>query len=97
VVNHLPLTLLETEDTRHDQRKYAMSKILVTGAAGQLGKAVIQHLLDTYKVPAADIVAASRDTSKLADLAAKGVETRKADFDDEASLATAFFPASTSC
>lgn len=67
-----------------------MSKILVTGAAGQLGKAVIQHLLDTYKVPAADIVAASRDASKLADLAAKGVETRKADFDDEASLTTAF-------
>ncbi len=67
-----------------------MSKILVTGASGQLGQAVIRHLLETYGVAASDIVAASRDTSKLSALAAKGVETRKADFDDAASLAAAF-------
>ena len=64
--------------------------ILITGAAGQLGQRVIHHLLETYKVPAANLIAASRDTSKLADLAAKGVQTRKADFDDAASLETAF-------
>ncbi|WHA42207.1 SDR family oxidoreductase [Agrobacterium larrymoorei] len=67
-----------------------MSKILVTGASGHLGQAVIRHLLESYNVPAANIVAASRDTAKLSDLAAKGVETRAADFDDSASLEKAF-------
>ncbi|WP_455873431.1 SDR family oxidoreductase [Rhizobium yanglingense] len=64
--------------------------ILVTGAAGQLGRRVIHHLLETYKVPAGSIIAATRDPAKLASLAAKGVATRKADFDDAASLEAAF-------
>ena len=67
-----------------------MSKILVTGASGQLGQGVIRHLLETYGVKASDIVAASRDTSKLSALEAKGVESRTADFDDAASLDAAF-------
>ncbi|MDH7801332.1 MULTISPECIES: SDR family oxidoreductase [unclassified Rhizobium] len=67
-----------------------MSKILVTGAAGQLGQAVIRHLLETYRVPVGDIVTASRDVSRLSALAEKGVEVRRADFDDPASLDTAF-------
>jgi len=67
-----------------------MSKILVSGASGHLGQAIIRHLLETYDVPAANIVAASRDTAKLASLAAKGVETRAADFDDASSLDSAF-------
>lgn len=67
-----------------------MSKILVTGASGQLGQSALRHLLDTYKVPAGNIVAASRDTGKLAALAALGVELRKVDFDDASSLDTAF-------
>lgn len=67
-----------------------MSKILVTGASGHLGQSVIRHLLETYKVPASDVIAASRDNAKLADLAARGVETRTADFDDAASLESAF-------
>ncbi|CDM58311.1 MULTISPECIES: SDR family oxidoreductase [Rhizobium] len=64
--------------------------ILITGAAGQLGQKVIHHLLETEKVPAANIIAATRDPAKLADLAAKGVIARKADFDDAASLEAAF-------
>lgn len=64
--------------------------LLVTGAAGQLGQSVVRHLLDTYKVAPADIVAATRSPEKLSALAAKGVITRKADFDDAASLAAAF-------
>src|SRR4051812_5194431 len=64
--------------------------LLVTGAAGQLGQRVIHHLLDTYKVAPSDIVAATRSPDKLSDLAAKGVITRKADFDDAATLASAF-------
>ncbi len=67
-----------------------MGKLLVTGANGKLGRAIIRHLLETSKVAAGDIIAASRDTAKLADLADKGIETRKADFNDEAGLVAAF-------
>jgi NAD(P)H dehydrogenase (quinone) len=67
-----------------------MTKLLVTGATGQLGRAVLHHLLETSRVAAGDIVAASRDPSKLSELAAKGIETRKADFTDEAGLVEAF-------
>lgn len=67
-----------------------MGKILVTGASGNLGGAVINHLLSTYGVPAGQLIAASRSTEKLQDLAKQGVELRKADFDDERSLADAF-------
>ena len=34
--------------------------IFVTGAAGHLGRATINHLLITYKVPAAKIIAGTR-------------------------------------
>jgi NAD(P)H dehydrogenase (quinone) len=64
--------------------------ILVTGAAGHLGRLVIGHLLDTQKIPASRIVAGTRDPSKLADLAARGVATRKVDFNDAAALPAAF-------
>ncbi len=64
--------------------------ILVTGASGQLGRSIINHLLGTFKVPAARIVAATRTPASLSDLAARGVIVRKADFDNQASLAKAF-------
>lgn len=68
-----------------------MSKtLLVTGASGQLGRGVINHLLDTFKVPAAQIIATTRTPDNLADLAARGVVVRAADFNDPASLAKAF-------
>lgn len=60
------------------------AKLLVTGASGQLGSLVVKHLLDTFNVPAANIVAGSRDTARLAGFAARGVETRTVDFDDVA-------------
>ncbi len=63
---------------------------LVTGASGQLGQAVIHHLLTTYKVPANRIIATTREPQKLAALAAKGVHVRDANFDDEAHLTKAF-------
>lgn len=66
-----------------------MSKILVTGASGNLGSLVINDLL-ARGVAASDIVAGSRDPSKLASLTAKGVATAKVDFDDAASLEKAF-------
>lgn len=67
-----------------------MSKILVTGASGHLGRLVIKHLIDSQTIQPSDIVAGSRDTAKLADLQALGVEARRVDFDDQASLTTAF-------
>ena len=62
----------------------------ITGAAGHLGQAVINHLLTTCKVPANKIIAGTRQPAQLADLAAKGITVRQADFDDEAQLAKAF-------
>ncbi|MFD1982796.1 SDR family oxidoreductase [Mesorhizobium newzealandense] len=68
-----------------------MSKtLLVTGASGQLGRGVINHLLDTFKVPAAQIIATTRTPANLADLAARGVGIRAADFNDKTSLENAF-------
>ncbi|QWW66387.1 SDR family oxidoreductase [Rhizobium sp. WYJ-E13] len=64
--------------------------ILVTGAAGQLGQLVVHHLIESYKVAPASIIAATRNPEKLAGLAAKGVVIRKADFDDAAGLEAAF-------
>ena len=64
--------------------------LLVTGASGQLGRSVINHLLDSLKVPANRIIATTRTPANLADLAARGVTVRAADFDDQASLAKAF-------
>ncbi len=70
------------------------NRILVTGASGHLGGGVIDHLL-RRGVAASDIIAGSRSIDKLGALAAKGVETRKVDFDDEAGLASAFDGADT--
>ncbi len=61
-------------------------RLLVTGAGGHLGRRVVELLLDA----GADVIATSRDTAKLADLAARGAEVRPADFDDPASLEAAF-------
>jgi NAD(P)H dehydrogenase (quinone) len=64
-----------------------MTTYLVTGASGHLGRLAAETLLDAK---AGTVIAASRDTSKLAALAAKGAELRRADFDDPASLSSAF-------
>ncbi|ESW87873.1 MULTISPECIES: SDR family oxidoreductase [unclassified Mesorhizobium] len=64
--------------------------LLVTGASGQLGRGVINHLLDTLKVPANRIIATTRTPANLADLAVRGVVVRAADFNDPQSLAEAF-------
>ncbi|HEY8577217.1 MAG TPA: NAD(P)H-binding protein [Devosia sp.] len=63
------------------------STLLVTGAGGHLGRQVVEELLARG---ATKVVAGTRDPAQLADLAAKGVEVRRLDFDDAASLASAF-------
>ncbi|WP_407708865.1 SDR family oxidoreductase [Arthrobacter nitrophenolicus] len=62
--------------------------IVVTGATGQLGRHVIEALLER-NVPAQDIVAAGRSVDKLADFAEQGVQVRRLDYADAASVAAA--------
>jgi NAD(P)H dehydrogenase (quinone) len=52
--------------------------IVVTGATGQLGQLVIAALLK--KVPPSSIVAAVRNVEKARDIAALGVQVRRADY-----------------
>jgi NAD(P)H dehydrogenase (quinone) len=63
-------------------------KIGVTGATGQLGRLVMNNLLE--KCPAAELVAVVRDSAKADDLTRKGVEVRVANYEDPASLQAAF-------
>ncbi len=63
------------------------SPLLVTGAAGQLGRRVLELLLERKAGP---LIATTRTPEALAAFAAKGVEVRRADFDDPASLPAAF-------
>ncbi|MEE4914685.1 SDR family oxidoreductase [Pseudomonas alliivorans] len=62
--------------------------IVVTAANGQLGRLVIEKLLET--VPANEIVAAVRSPEKAADLVALGVHVRKGDYSQPATLDSAF-------
>ncbi|MEQ9877587.1 SDR family oxidoreductase [Pectobacterium aroidearum] len=61
--------------------------IAITGASGQLGRLVIAQLLE--KVPASDIVVLVRDVNKVADLSAKGVKVKAADYNQPEALASA--------
>lgn len=63
--------------------------ILVTGATGQLGRLVVSELQKI--LPAGERLGVSvRDPAKAAALKDQGVEVRRADFDDKASLHGAF-------
>lgn len=63
--------------------------LLVTGASGHLGRLVVLALLERGTA-AADIVATARTPESLSDLAERGVQVRRADYDDPASLDGAF-------
>lgn len=62
--------------------------IVVTGATGKLGRHVVTELL--RKMPAAEIVAAVRSPEKAADLAALGVQVRRAEYGEPETLRAAF-------
>ncbi|MGA0555753.1 SDR family oxidoreductase [Larkinella sp. VNQ87] len=62
--------------------------ILVTGATGGLGHQTIDSLLTT--IPAAEIAALVRDTSKATGLVERGVNVRQGDYFDYSSLVQAF-------
>ena len=63
--------------------------IIITAATGRYGRLVVDALL-RRGVPANEIVAAVRSPDKAADLAAKGVQIREADYDRPETLAAAF-------
>ena len=60
----------------------------ITGSTGHLGRLVIDGLLD--QMPADQIVAVARDTDKASGLAERGVDVRYGDYDEPASLVSAF-------
>uniref|UniRef100_UPI000FE144A1 NmrA family NAD(P)-binding protein n=1 Tax=Methylobacterium sp. B34 TaxID=95563 RepID=UPI000FE144A1 len=62
--------------------------IVVTGATGQLGKAIIENM--TTRLPTNKVVASVRDAGRATDLAARGLEVRVGNFADTASLEKAF-------
>jgi NAD(P)H dehydrogenase (quinone) len=62
--------------------------IALTGATGQLGRLVVDQLL-AAATPAASIAALVRQPAKAADLSARGVQARTADYNDPATLETA--------
>ncbi|MEU7765904.1 SDR family oxidoreductase [Nocardia sp. NPDC049190] len=57
--------------------------IAVTGASGQLGRLVVEALMRAGSTP---VVAIVRDPRKVADLAERGVDVRRADYGDAAAL-----------
>ena len=60
--------------------------IVVTGATGQLGRHVLEALLERG-VPAEEIVAAGRSVGKLSDFAERGVQVKPMDYADAGSVA----------
>jgi NAD(P)H dehydrogenase (quinone) len=62
--------------------------IVITGATGQLGRHVLEALLER-NVASAEIVATGRATEKLADFAERGVQVRAMDYADAESVAAA--------
>ncbi|HEX4914503.1 MAG TPA: SDR family oxidoreductase [Vicinamibacterales bacterium] len=60
---------------------------LITGASGHLGRRVVDLVLDAQAGP---LIVTTRHPDKLADLAARGVEVRAADFTKPETLASAF-------
>jgi len=66
--------------------------IVVTGATGQLGRAIVDLLLD--RMPAAEIGVSVRDPGRAAELSERGIRVRRADFTEPRTLRDAFEGAS---
>ncbi len=66
--------------------------IIVTGATGQLGRDVVERLLE--RLPPGQIGVSVREPRKAQDLAERGVLVRRGDFDEPSSLTRAFAGAS---
>ena len=62
--------------------------IVVTGATGQLGRAIVEKLVK--RVPAKEVAVSAREPDKAMDLMGLGARVRKGDFADPETLAHAF-------
>jgi NAD(P)H dehydrogenase (quinone) len=62
--------------------------VIVTGAAGHIGRLVAEQLLE--RLPPEEVVLVTRRPDALRDLSARGADVRYGDFDDPASLPGAF-------
>lgn len=67
--------------------------VIISGASGDLGRKVTEQFLKSK--PASDLILLTRNPDSLADMAAKGADVRKADFDDTATLTEALTGADT--
>lgn len=65
------------------------TKLLVTGAAGKLGRETLDRLIAAGVSPDR-IIATTRDVGKLAAYAQKGIDVRMADFSRPETLGPAF-------
>src|SRR5262245_42107839 len=64
------------------------ARLAITGATGQLGRRTAELLL--AQCAPRDVILTTRTPDALADLAGRGVDVRRADFDDPPSLRGAF-------
>ncbi|EIV92855.1 SDR family oxidoreductase [Frankia sp. QA3] len=62
--------------------------VVVTGASGQYGRLAARRLL--ARIPAAELILTTRTPGDLAEFAQRGVDVRRADFDEPETLRTAF-------
>lgn len=62
--------------------------IIITGASGQLGRGIVDGLLE--RVPANQLILTTRTPDALGEYAQAGADVRHADFDEPATLAAAF-------
>ncbi|MFC9540281.1 SDR family oxidoreductase [Lysinibacillus sp. NPDC056959] len=67
-------------------------EILITGATGQLGGKIVEYLAKKMEATNTNIIAGTTNTEseKAQAIAAKGIEVRKTDFENQASLVEAF-------
>ena len=68
--------------------------IVVSGANGQLGRSIVEHLIARQGTPVG-LAASVRDPGKAADLASRGLSVRSGDFDRPETLPAAFAGAAT--
>jgi NAD(P)H dehydrogenase (quinone) len=77
-------TTLSSEGAPHSGER-----IIVSGASGQLGRLVVEHLL-RMGVPASNLILVSRNPASLEEFAKQGAQVRFGDFHQPESLPAAF-------
>jgi NAD(P)H dehydrogenase (quinone) len=63
---------------------------VITGASGQLGRRVVELLLDEHGIAPADLILVTRSPDRLSAFAERGATVRVGDFDDPEGLPAAF-------